>query len=237
MTIKQFLYQSVLLILTLQGMCVAHDYPGLLCVIEGMDGAGKTTLLQNLKLKFTQTNLPITFTKEPGATELGKHLRQILNDRIVPVSTKAEFLLFASDRAEHFDKEIIPDLKQGKIIVSDRMADSSVAYQGYLKGLDIEMIKTVNAWCMHSIIPDLVIYLRITPNQAKQRIELNRGFATAFEQEFINRLDILFHGFEQIFQSKPNAIIIDALQDPEEIATIVFEMIQQKFLAKSHATH
>lgn len=237
MTTKQFLYQSLLLILTVQGMCMAHDYPGLLCVIEGIDGAGKTTLLQNLKFKFAQTNSPITCTKEPGATELGKHLRQILNDRTVPASVKAEFLLFAADRAEHFDKEIIPDLKQGKIIISDRMADSSVIYQGFLKGLDIEMINTVNTWCMQNIEPDVVIYLRITPQAAKQRIEKNRGFATAFEQEFINRLDVIFNGFEQIFKNKKNIIIIDALQDTEQIATIVFEIIQQKFLAKSHATN
>lgn len=236
MNIKQFFQILTFNILALQGICMAREYPGMLCAIEGLDGAGKTTLLQKLEQKFASTEIKAIFTKEPGATQLGKYLRKLLNERTITIGTLAEFLLFAADRAEHFEKDIIPSLKQGHLIISDRMADSSIAYQGYLKGLDISMIKTVNTWCMQNITPDITIYLRITPDQAKQRILQSRGFATAFEEEYIDRLQVLFDGFEQIFANKQNAIIIDATQDAEIIAQQVFEVLQQKITDTQHAT-
>ena len=236
MNIKCFIFTALFNVLAFQGICMAHEYPGLLCAIEGIDGAGKTTLLQNLEQKFASTKIRTIFTKEPGATQLGKYLRKLLNERTITIGTQAEFLLFAADRAEHFEKDIVPHLQQGCLIISDRMADSSVAYQGYLKGLDISMINAVNAWCMQNIIPDITIYLRITPDKAKERILQSRGFATAFEQEYIDRLQILFDGFEKIFEHKPNAIIIDATQDPETIAQQLFEVLQQKYTDKQHAT-
>ena len=170
MNIKCFIFTALFNVLAFQGICMAHEYPGLLCAIEGIDGAGKTTLLQNLEQKFASTKIRTIFTKEPGATQLGKYLRKLLNERTITIGTQAEFLLFAADRAEHFEKDIVPHLQQGCLIISDRMADSSVAYQGYLKGLDISMINAVNAWCMQNIIPDITIYLRITPDKAKERI-------------------------------------------------------------------
>lgn len=231
---KKYILLLIINFITFQGVAMPHAYPGLLCAIEGIDGAGKTTLIAKLKQKFQDSKLPTIFTKEPGSTQLGKHLRTLLNDRLAPTSTKAEFLLFAADRSQHFDETIIPGLKQGTLIISDRMADSSVAYQGFLKGLDIGIINTINAWCMHNITPDIVIYLRITPDQARERILQNRGGANAFEQEYINHMQTLFDGFETIFQNRPNVITIDALQNENKIAQQVFDILHQKYTEKQH---
>ena len=204
---------------------VFSEYPGRLYSIEGIDGAGKTTLLQALQKKFEQHNIKVLFTREPGATELGQKIRTLLVHDTSVKSSIAEYLLFAADRAQHFAEKIIPALQAGTIVISDRMADSSLAYQGYVKGVNRDMIQKINAWCMQNIEPDLVIYLRITPEQAKHRILTTRGQQTKFEQEYFDRMQILFDAFESIFKNRSNVVVIDAMQDPEIIVQQVFDLI------------
>ena len=118
---------------------------GILISIEGIDGSGKSTLANKLRDKLQQDAFDVLLTYEPGDSALGKHLRKILHERDFEICGKSEFLLFASDRAQHFESVIIPNLKENKIVVSDRMGDSSVAYQGYGRGEDIDMIKNINS--------------------------------------------------------------------------------------------
>jgi dTMP kinase len=219
---KQFLLMSHVLFFS---VAIAHEYSGRLCAIEGIDGAGKTTLLEKLKKKFEETDLNVIFTREPGATELGHKIRSLLISDLGFKSSVAEYLLFAADRARHFAQKIIPALQAGTIVISDRMADSSLAYQGYVKGVNREMIQKINAWCMQGIEPDLVIYLRITPEQAKHRISTTRAEQTKFEQEYFDRMQMLFDAFEQIFAQRKNALIIDGMQDVDVIAQQVFNAI------------
>lgn len=206
-------------------------YPGLLCAIEGIDGAGKTTLINNLTKALKKSGLQTLQTKEPGATELGKTIRTLLTERKAPTCLKAECLLFAADRAQHFHDIVIPALKKGKIILSDRMSDSSLAYQGFLKGLDLSMIKTINQWCMESTEPDLVIYLQVDQDTALHRMQKTRGLMTKFEEEFQNEMHILIQGFEKLFENRDNVIVINALQDPQKILTTALLAIEQ-FLEK-----
>lgn len=200
---------------------------GVLCSIEGIDGAGKTTLIKNLQERFASSSLPVVFTREPGGTQFGQHMRQLLIDRPYRIDTLAEYLLFAADRAQHFSEFVAPHLQKGFLVISDRMADSSVAYQGYVKGLDRDMIAKVNSWCMSNIAADVVIYLRITPEQAQKRICATRSSQTVFEQEYFNRMYTLFDAFEEIFQHRSNILIVDALLDPDFIANQIFNFLQQ----------
>lgn len=241
---KQKAYTSnkwllTILIFISQGMPMKSEYPGLLCAIEGADGAGKTTLINNLHSALQQTNASVLCTKEPGGTELGQVIRSFLAERKAPTCLKAESLLFAADRAQHFHDIVIPHLKKGFIILSDRMSDSSLAYQGFLKGLDLNMIKTINDWCMESIQPDLVIYLKIDHESALKRIKEERGLMTKFEEEFQNRMHILIQGFEKLFKNRDNVIVINALDDPEVITQkalqAIFQMQQKKqYVAQPH---
>ena len=203
------------------------NHSGFLCAIEGIDGAGKTTLLKKLEEKFKATDQKVIFTREPGATSLGQKIRSLLVEQSGQKDKQAEYLLFAADRAQHFAQKIIPHLSQGFIVISDRMADSSLAYQGYVKGVDIDMIKTINAWCMHGIQPDLVIYLKISPQLAKQRIATTRGIQTEFEQEYLDRIQTLYDAFETIFANRSNVLIVDATAHSDLIAQQVFDAIVQ----------
>lgn len=217
------------------GLCdMIHAYPGFLCSIEGIDGSGKTTLIQNLAIKFTAHDFKYLITKELGATNLGKHVRQFLAERPTPITPLAEFLLFAADRAQHFNELIIPHLCQDYIIISDRMADSSLAYQGYLKGIDKNIISYINNLCMQSIKPDIVIYLKIDPENAIKRILQHRGFATAQEQEYLHKMKDLVDAFDAIFATRDNVIIIDALQDPEIVAQQVYDTLLNNIEKKRH---
>lgn len=184
--------------------------------IEGIDGCGKSTLATALAHHFSITK-KILLTKEPGATELGKTLRSLLQQQTTPVDRRAEFLLFAADRAQHFAQIIMPALAEGTWVISDRCADSSLAYQGYGFGLDLSLMGTVNAWVMHGIQPDLVIYVRVTAATALERLAQRGKPPTYFEQlgeSFLNRV---VAGYDKHFSEKKNVVIIDGSKSREEV--------------------
>ena len=134
---------------------------GLLVSVEGIDGCGKSSFMLAIKKLLEEHSLPFLLTKEPGDTPLGKHIREILLSKTVDICPKAEYLLFAVDRAQHFHEVVSPALCDIKIVVSDRMADSSLIYQGYARGLEIDVIQNINQWAMNNIAPDIVFYLKI----------------------------------------------------------------------------
>ncbi len=204
---------------------------GYLFVAEGTEGCGKTTFVKNVATKLSDLNLPVFTTREPGATELGKNLRAMLMNRTVPTCTLAEFLLFAADRSQHFQDFIIPHLAEGHIIISDRMADSSLVYQGHVKGLDQESMKFVNQWAMQQRIPDLVFYLKIDATKALERMHTrNEGFL-AFEQEILEKKSQLVQGFDLILTDRNNVITLDANLPADELADLavqkILEFVQQ----------
>ena len=113
---------------------------GILIAVEGIDGSGKSSFAKNLTEFFTSHDIATCLTKQPGGTPLGKQLRHILQTQSVPLCSKAEYLLFAADRAQHMHEVIAPALQEKKIVISDRLADSSIIYQGYGRGLEIPTI-------------------------------------------------------------------------------------------------
>ncbi len=190
---------------------------GILIAIEGIDGSGKSTLARNLYTAFAAQTIDTILTKEPGGSHLGKQLREILQKQTTPLDPKAEYLLFAADRAQHFTEIIIPALHKGQLVISDRMGDSSIAYQGYGRGLDIAMIKTVNAWAMHGIKPDLIVYVVLDPAVAWQRIKARNEALTTFEQESKAFIQRLADGFETLFANRNDVITLDGNDSPDLI--------------------
>lgn len=190
---------------------------GMLITLEGIDGSGKSTLAQAMRDALTQRNIPVFLTREPGGSDLGKQLRSMLQERSVALCPKAEFLLFAADRAQHFHDVIIPNLQKGMIVISDRMADSSLVYQGFGRGLDLGFIETVNAWAMDGIKPNLTLYLRISPEQARKRLALRSPHLTAFEKDVDDLRERLVNGFETIFAKRDNIITLNALESVEQL--------------------
>lgn len=179
---------------------------GFFITIEGIDGSGKTTLAKNLYNYFS-TIYPTILTKEPSETVVGKKIRAFLQEE-VKISTKAEYLLFAADRAQHFNDTIVPSLNEKKIIISDRSGYSSLAYQGYGRGLDIKMINEINSWAMNNIEPDYIFYLKIDPTIGLERVNKRMEEISKFENlEFLKKVS---NGFDAVFKNKNNVIILNA---------------------------
>jgi len=154
---------------------------GVFISFEGIEGSGKSTQIKQIAKYFEGKNVPVVQTMEPGGTPFGKQIRQwILDPKTIFASPYTEFLLFLADRAEHLQKVVLPALQAGKIVLTDRYVDSSMAYQHGARGLPKEMIESMNKW-IH-IIPDLTILydipVKIGLQRAKNRAQLDR-----FEQE------------------------------------------------------
>ncbi len=199
---------------------------GTLITIEGIDGSGKSSAARALKDSLSQ-HYDVLLTKEPGATELGKHLRTLLQQRTFDVCPRAEFLLFAADRAQHIEEVVVPALKAGKIVISDRMADSSRAYQGFGRGLNDEWIRRINDWAMQGITPDLTFYLKTDYATAIARLKKRNEQVTVFEQERGAFFERVIEGFETIFKERSSVITIDAAEPEEKVHRAMIENVNQ----------
>jgi len=202
-----------------------HLQRGILVAIEGIDGSGNSTLAHHLANALKEQLWPVILTREPGDSILGSHIRTILHDPTISKTAKAEYLLFAADRAQHFESVVLPSLAKNQIIISDRMADSSVVYQGYARGLDTSFIQHVNAWAMEGREPDIVVYVRVTAETAlERRIARNIPF-TSFEQESKNFFQKIVEGFDKLMHKRKNAYILDGTKKPEELTHLAMEII------------
>ena len=206
---------------------MAHQFPGTLITVEGIDGAGKSTVVAKLGSLLAAAGTTTVTTKEPGGSKLGGVLRQMLQYQEIPIAPRAEYLLFAADRAQHFHEVVIPALQKGSVVISDRMSDSSLAYQGFGRGHDLTIIKIINQWTMQGIEPDLTIYLKIPVSLAYERMHERGVQKTVFESEKREFLERVARGFDQIFATRSNVMMIDATQEQATVVNQTYERVQQ----------
>jgi dTMP kinase len=202
---------------------------GLLITFEGIDGSGKTSAAHAL-YAYLKDKRPTVLTREPGGSEYGKTLRTLLQGRTFALDPKAEFLLFASDRAQHMQEVVLPALEQGNIVISDRMGDSSYAYQGYGRGVHPAMIHEVNSWAMQGREPDLTLYVMISFAEAKRRLGVRNERATVFEQEQEAFFERVVQGFEAAFaQRSPEHLVMrfDGHQTQEKLHVEIIRQVKE----------
>lgn len=214
---------------------VTHQKNGLLIAIEGIDGSGKSVLAKNLFAHFKQ-QYNVLLTKEPGGSNLGKQLRTILQENTEKIDPKAEFLLFAADRAQHFAQVIIPHLHNNYIVISDRLADSSLVYQGYGRGLDKELIHNVNAWAMNAIKPDITLYVQIDAPTALKRFNNRNTKLSRFEQEKATFFETLSAAYDALYAQRTDILFLDGKKKPEEVfdeaQTKINELLKHRTIKK-----
>jgi len=180
---------------------------GRLIVLEGIDGCGKSTQIQHLKNWLPKSGLmpqeaQLHLTREPGGTELGNSLRDLLLDKkMKPCPTPiTELLLYAADRAQHISELISPALAKGDWVISDRFSGSTLAYQGYGRGLDIETIKILELIACQGIVPDITFWLDISLEESlSRRSWLENDRIEKEGKVFLNKVAI---GFAQIAKEK-----------------------------------
>jgi dTMP kinase len=212
---------------------------GKLIVFEGVEGCGKSTQIRALAQWLSQTSsdqttaaspdpsLPsfssLVITREPGGTDLGIDLRQLLLEK--PMASQTELLLYAADRAQHVEEVIRPALAAGKWVLCDRFIDSTVAYQGYGRGLDLTLIEQLNQVATGGLVPDLTLWLQLDAATGLARTR-QRGSADRMEQA-----DLAFHqrvqrGFETLARQHPDRIVaIDAAPSPATVTKAIVAAI------------
>jgi len=143
--------------------------------LEGGDGAGKTTQAELLTAWLSDHGLTVVRTREPGGTDLGTRIREIVLHERGHVAPRAEALLYAADRAHHVETLVRPALARGEVVLQDRYIDSSVAYQGVARGLGAEHIRQVSDWAADGLTPDLTILLDLDVTVGRARVAAARG--------------------------------------------------------------
>ncbi len=212
--------------------------------LEGFEGSGKTTLAKILYQILMNNDFKTVLAKEPGGTLVGDKIRKIVLERgNEGLGYKAELLLFAASRAENIRVNIKPSLEKGFIVVCDRYFDSTTAYQGYGRGIDMNVIDYLNNFAVEDVIPDLTIFLDVdTEIGLKRATMLNTNLELRFEDEFLQKKEVdgeLFlervrDGYYQIAKQNPERIqIVDANRDisllTDEIVEILNNKLSQKF--------
>lgn len=157
---------------------------GKFIVFEGIDGSGKTTQLKLLGEKLTALGCPVLYTREPGGTRVGELVRELLlNPQYGELVPRAEALLYAAARAQHVEQIILPALKKGTVVLCDRFLDSSLAYQGFGRGLDLSMLEQVNRVATAGLVPDQVLLLDFCCDYGVDRISRSGRSADRIERE------------------------------------------------------
>jgi dTMP kinase len=191
--------------------------PGLFVTIEGIDRSGKSTQAKRLAAALGDEALLV---REPGGTPAGERIRDLLKDPAVDLDPRAEALLFAAARAELVASVIRPALEAGKVVISDRYLDSSLAYQGHARGLGEAEIARMNAWALE---PDLTVLLRIDPAVAAARA----GKADRFEDEGVVLQRAVAEGYEALVAANPQRWkVIDAARDEDAVAADILELVK-----------
>ncbi|MGD1903618.1 MAG: dTMP kinase [Geitlerinemataceae cyanobacterium] len=211
---------------------------GLFVVFEGVEGSGKTTQIDRLEVWLRENQAaPVVRTREPGGTELGTQIRALLLDAKTrePIADRAELLLFAADRAQHVESFIRPQLEAGAIVLCDRFTASTIAYQGYARGLDLATISQLNAIATAGLAPDLTVWLDLDPavglERARDRGEVNRldRESLAFHQRVYQGYSAVAAGIER----DGRLCRIDASADVETVAATVRSAIGAAIEARS----
>ena len=143
---------------------------GLFITFEGTDGCGKTTQLNKVKDFLEEQGYNVVTTREPGALDIGQKIRNILLHHEGFVADRCEMFLFLADRAQHVEAFIKPSIESGKIVLCDRHVDSTIAYQGYGRGQDVQMLKDLNEIAVNGLTPDLTFYFDVSTETAQQRV-------------------------------------------------------------------
>ena len=204
---------------------------GLFITVEGGEGAGKTTLIRELERHFRSNGYELLVTREPGGIPIAEQIRGVILDTAnTGMEARTEALLYAAARRQHLVQKVIPALEEGHMVVCDRFVDSSLAYQGYARGLGLDAVWEINRFAIEDAMPQLTLYMDVTPEVGLQRI----GDADARE---INRLDLeglAFHrkvreGYLLLLERYPDRIVrIDADGTPERSLAQSIEAVERR---------
>jgi dTMP kinase len=197
---------------------------GLFITFEGTDGCGKTTQIELLKKYYEANGRTVLLTREPGSKGLGEKLREILLNYDGEVSPNCESFLFLADRAQHIDTIIKPAIERGEIVLCDRHTDSTVAYQGYGRGIDLEEIHTLNNIAVGGVKPDLTLVFDIDIETAQKRVGAQKDRMESSGIEFFKRVR---EGYLEISKQEPERVkVLNGENSIQDIHSQILEIVK-----------
>ncbi len=202
---------------------------GKFITFEGCEGCGKSTQVRLFNEYLTREGIPHIFTREPGGEKISEEIRRILLDaNNAEMTDECEALLYAASRVQHLNDRVEPALSQGKLVVCDRYVDSSLAYQGYARGLGVDFVSGINAYALKKYLPDVTIFIDLSPEDAFRR---KHG---ADENDRLEQAGMAFHnrvyeGYKALAKAYPQRFVcIDGKQTPEEVFAAVLTVLKEK---------
>lgn len=201
---------------------MTSERPGLWITLEGGDGSGKTTQAALLADWLGAQGRTVLHTREPGGSEVGVLIRDIVLHHRGDVAPRAEALLYAADRAHHVATVVRPALDRGDVVIQDRYLDSSVAYQGAGRVLDADEVRDLSLWASEGALPDVTVLLDLDPSEARRRLDADdKPFdrLEAEKEEFHTRVR---ESYLRLASAEPTRfLVVDATRDPDDIAALI----------------
>lgn len=201
---------------------------GKFITFEGPEGAGKTTIISTIIERLEKEGKEVVLTREPGGIEIAEKIRSIiLDNNHTEMDARTEALLYAAARRQHLVEKVIPALESGALVLCDRFIDSSLAYQGYARGLGIEEVLNINKFAIEDAMPDLTIFFDIEPEKGLARITENQNR----EKNRLDKESLAFHenvykGYQLLIEQYPERIkTTDARLSKVEVSENVYNII------------
>ena len=200
---------------------------------EGIEGSGKTTQIRHALEYLKQRGKDCIVTREPGGTVTGQKIRAILLDpEGKGMDPSTELLLYMADRVEHVNKVIKPSLSSGKTVLCDRYFDATIVYQGYARGLDIDLIKKMHKLILNNLKPDITFLLDLPPTtgllRAWKQIEAGErmGIETRFEKEAVAFHEKVRKGYLELARQEPRRfVVVDAMKDEDDVRQNIIKVL------------
>lgn len=204
---------------------------GLFITFEGPDGSGKTTASQAVLKALVDAEYDVIYTREPGGIEIAEAIRHIILDpKNTAMDIKTEALLYAASRRQHYVEKVAPALRAQRIVLCDRFIDSSLAYQGYARGLGIDTVLAINEFAIEGHYPDLTLYFDVSAELGLSRIA-DRSYLDRLDQEHSSFHTRVVEGYRDVLKRFPERIVsIDASRAPQHVSEDALERV----LAKVH---
>lgn len=201
---------------------------GLFITFEGPDGSGKTTVSTAVVERLQKEGYQVKYTREPGGSKIAEEIRSvILNPKNIEMDARCEALLYAAARRQHLVEKVLPALEEGITVISDRFVDSSLAYQGYGRGIGVDEVYSINMFAIEGRLPDKTIYLDIDAKTGLDRINANRTSLDRLDQESEDFHNLVHKGYEEVVNIyKDRMVIIDASKDVESVIEEAYQVLK-----------
>lgn len=191
---------------------------------EGGEGTGKTTQINILKKYLEDQGLEVIITREPGGVISAENIRAVIFDNEIDPIT--ETMLYAAARREHYIKKIKPALDAGKIVICDRFIDSSIVYQGIVRGVGVDLVENINKYAINNVEPDLTIFFDLDPETGLKRVSLRNEQMNRFDKESLDFHLKVRKGYKLLSKTRNRFVLIDASKSIEDVTKQIINIMK-----------